>query len=90
MVYNKISLCSMEIFILVSVTFDRYVAIIKPLHCMVIVNRQKCNMLIVLAWAVSSVNKDKEMAVLYSVIAPKLNLLICTLRNVEMKIAMRK
>ena len=46
-------LAGVEIFILVSVAFDCYIAIIKPLHCMVIMNRQKCSMLIVLAWAVS-------------------------------------
>ena len=37
-----------------------------------------------------SENKDKEMSVLYTVIAPMWNLLIYTLRNVEMKITMRK
>ncbi|XP_074084017.1 olfactory receptor 4P4-like [Macrotis lagotis] len=39
-----------EMFILVLMAFDRYVAICKPLHYMIIVNRQRCNMLIVLAW----------------------------------------
>ncbi|KAB0363796.1 hypothetical protein FD754_007952 [Muntiacus muntjak] len=46
-------LAGVEIFILVSMAFDRYVAIVKPLHYMVIMNRQRCNMLIVLAWVVS-------------------------------------
>ena len=46
-------LAGVEIFILVSMAFDCYIAIIKPLHCMVIMNRQKYNMLIVLPWAVS-------------------------------------
>ncbi|XP_007526434.2 olfactory receptor 4P4-like [Erinaceus europaeus] len=45
-------LAGVEIFILVSMAFDRYVAIVKPLHYMVIMNRQRCTMLIVLAWAV--------------------------------------
>ncbi|XP_001373039.3 olfactory receptor 4P4-like [Monodelphis domestica] len=42
-----------EMFILVSMAFDRYVAICKPLHYMIIVNRQRCNMLILLAWVVA-------------------------------------
>ena len=46
-------LAGVEIFILVSMAFDRYVAIVKPLHYMVIMNRQRCDMLIVLAWVFS-------------------------------------
>ncbi|XP_074084026.1 olfactory receptor 4P4-like [Macrotis lagotis] len=42
-----------EIFILVLMAFDRYVAICKPLHYMIIVNRKRCNMLILLAWVVA-------------------------------------
>ncbi|XP_074084015.1 olfactory receptor 4P4-like [Macrotis lagotis] len=42
-----------EMFILVIMAFDRYVAICKPLHYMIIVNRQRCNMLILLAWLVA-------------------------------------
>ncbi|XP_043783413.1 olfactory receptor 4P4-like [Cervus elaphus] len=45
-------LAGVELFILVSMAFDRYVAIVKPLHYMVIMNRQRCNMLIILAWVV--------------------------------------
>ncbi|KAM9767669.1 olfactory receptor 4P4-like [Dama dama] len=45
-------LAGVELFILVSMAFDRYVAIVKPLHYMVIMNRQRCDMLIVLAWVV--------------------------------------
>lgn len=41
-----------EIFILVCMALDRYVAIVKPLHYMVIMNRQRCHMLIAMAWLV--------------------------------------
>ncbi|XP_076987236.1 olfactory receptor 4P4-like [Tamandua tetradactyla] len=41
---------SAEILILVSMAFDRYVAIVKPLHYMVIMNRERCNKLIAVAW----------------------------------------
>ncbi|XP_072476735.1 olfactory receptor 4P4-like [Notamacropus eugenii] len=42
-----------EMFILVSMAFDRYIAICKPLHYRVIVNQHRCNMLILTAWAVA-------------------------------------
>lgn len=45
-------LAGVEICILVSMAFDRYVAIVKPLHYVAIMSRQRCNMLVVLAWAV--------------------------------------
>ncbi|XP_037695485.1 olfactory receptor 4P4-like [Choloepus didactylus] len=45
-------LAGVEIFILVSMAFDRYIAIVKPLHYTVIMNRQRCNMLIMVAWGV--------------------------------------
>ncbi|KAG5194822.1 olfactory receptor 4P4-like [Ovis aries] len=44
-------LAGVEIFILMFMAFDRYIAIVKPLHYMVIMNRQRCDMLMVLAWA---------------------------------------
>ncbi|KAM4845659.1 olfactory receptor 4P4-like [Thomomys bottae] len=43
-------LAGVEIFILVCMAFDRYVAIVKPLHYMLIMNRKRCHMLIVVAW----------------------------------------
>ncbi|XP_074084039.1 olfactory receptor 4P4-like [Macrotis lagotis] len=46
-------LAGVEIFILVSMAFDRYVAICKPLHYSTIVNRQRCKMLILVAWVLA-------------------------------------
>ncbi|XP_042532575.1 olfactory receptor 4P4-like [Dipodomys spectabilis] len=43
-------LAGVEIFILVCMAFDRYVAIVKPLHYMMIMNRKRCHMLIAMAW----------------------------------------
>ncbi|XP_027715026.1 olfactory receptor 4P4-like [Vombatus ursinus] len=42
-----------EMFILVSMAFDRYIAICKPLHYLIIVNRKRCNLFILLAWVVA-------------------------------------
>ncbi|KAM5224024.1 uncharacterized protein RBU33_001886 [Hipposideros larvatus] len=36
-----------EIFILTGMAYDRYVAICKPLHYAIIMNKQKCNMIII-------------------------------------------
>ncbi|EFB28659.1 hypothetical protein PANDA_021558, partial [Ailuropoda melanoleuca] len=45
-------LAAVEIFILVSMAVDRYVAIVKPLHYMLIMNRRECNVLVFVAWGV--------------------------------------
>jgi len=37
-----------EIFILVAMAYDCYAAICRPLHCMVIMNRQVCYVLVML------------------------------------------
>ncbi|XP_047372102.1 olfactory receptor 4P4-like [Sciurus carolinensis] len=41
---------SIEIFIITTMAFDCYVAICRPLHYMMIINRTKCNFLILAAW----------------------------------------
>ncbi|XP_006157963.1 olfactory receptor 4P4-like [Tupaia chinensis] len=45
-----------EIFIITAMAFDRYVAICKPLHYMIIMNRTRCNLLVLAAWAGGAVH----------------------------------
>ncbi|XP_044116217.1 olfactory receptor 4P4-like [Neovison vison] len=42
---------SIEVFILTVMAFDRYVAICKPLHYVIIMDRTRCHLLVLAAWA---------------------------------------
>nr|XP_008542897.1 PREDICTED: olfactory receptor 4C16-like [Equus przewalskii] len=46
----------LEIFILILMALDRYVAICKPLHYMTIMSRQVCGALVIVAWVGSCVH----------------------------------
>ncbi|KAM6157743.1 olfactory receptor 4C16-like [Rhynchocyon petersi] len=46
----------LEIFILILMAVDRYVAICKPLHYMTIMNRRVCSVLVAVAWVGSCVH----------------------------------
>ncbi|XP_038620969.1 olfactory receptor 4P4-like [Tachyglossus aculeatus] len=41
---------SIEVFILVGMAYDRYVAICKPLCYMIVMNQQRCNTLVAICW----------------------------------------
>ncbi|XP_055993293.1 olfactory receptor 4P4-like [Sorex fumeus] len=45
-----------EIFILTVMAYDRYVAICKPLHYMLIMNRTRCNLLVLTTWVGAAVH----------------------------------
>nr|XP_005898884.1 PREDICTED: olfactory receptor 4S2-like [Bos mutus] len=108
-----------EIFILVAMAYDCYVAICRPLHYMVIMNRQvyyvldslikgHCKALstcgshitmvfmfflsLIFTYAPTAdyVRNHKVFALFYTIIAPMFNPFIYTLRNTDMKNAMRK
>ncbi|XP_055994428.1 olfactory receptor 4P4-like [Sorex fumeus] len=49
-VFSSHFLGGIEIFILTAMAFDRYVAICKPLHYMIIMSRTRCNALVLASW----------------------------------------
>nr|XP_012643272.1 olfactory receptor 4A5-like [Microcebus murinus] len=55
-----------EIFLLVSMAYDRYVAICKPLHYLTIMNRRVCILLLVVAWVGGFLHSVLQIVVVYS------------------------
>ncbi|KAM8970838.1 olfactory receptor 4P4-like [Sarcophilus harrisii] len=53
-----------EVFILTAMALDRYVAICKPLHYMVIMSRKKCNLLVFVAWAGGAAHSFPQLSMI--------------------------
>ncbi|XP_020008999.2 olfactory receptor 4P4-like [Castor canadensis] len=53
-----------EIFIITAMAYDRYVAICKPLHYLVIMNRTKCNLLVLAAWVGGSAHSFPQLCMI--------------------------
>lgn len=51
-----------EMVLLVSMAYDRYVAIYKPLHYMIIMNRSVCTSLVIIFWAVGLVHTLNQLS----------------------------
>ncbi|XP_007954984.1 olfactory receptor 4C11-like [Orycteropus afer afer] len=50
-----------EIFVLILMSFDRYVAICKPLQYNTIMSQRVCNMLVILAWVGSCIHSSAQI-----------------------------
>ncbi|XP_064145392.1 olfactory receptor 4A5-like [Loxodonta africana] len=57
---------SAEVFLLVAMAYDRYVAICKPLHYLTIMNRQVCILLLVVAWVGGFLHSVVQLLFVYS------------------------
>uniref|UniRef100_H0XPK6 Olfactory receptor n=1 Tax=Otolemur garnettii TaxID=30611 RepID=H0XPK6_OTOGA len=55
-----------EVFLLVVMAYDRYVAICKPLHYLTIMKREVCILLLVVAWAGGFVHSGVQIVFMYS------------------------
>ncbi|XP_045681497.1 olfactory receptor 4A5-like [Phyllostomus hastatus] len=55
-----------EVFLLVAMAYDRYVAICKPLHYITIMNRQICIVLLVVVWAGGFVHSLIQLLFVYN------------------------
>ncbi|XP_007955017.2 olfactory receptor 4C11-like [Orycteropus afer afer] len=52
----------MEIFVLILMAFDRYVAICKPLQYTTIMSQHICSMMVILAWVGSGIHSSAQMS----------------------------
>ncbi|XP_059244218.1 olfactory receptor 4P4-like [Mustela nigripes] len=50
-----------EIFILTAMAFDRYAAICKPLHYVIIMDRRRCHLLVLAAWAGAALHSFPQL-----------------------------
>ncbi|XP_069326004.1 olfactory receptor 4A5-like [Eulemur rufifrons] len=55
-----------EVFLLVAMAYDRYVAICKPLHYLTIMNQRVCVLLLVVAWVGGFLHSVVQIVVVYS------------------------
>ncbi|XP_028372739.1 olfactory receptor 4A5-like [Phyllostomus discolor] len=55
-----------EVFLLVAMAYDRYVAICKPLHYITIINRQVCILLLMVSWAGGFVHSLIQLLFVYN------------------------
>ncbi|KAB1272688.1 Olfactory receptor 4A5 [Camelus dromedarius] len=55
-----------EVFLLVVMAYDRYVAICKPLHYLTIMNRQVCILLLVVAWVGGFLHSVVQLLFVYN------------------------
>ncbi|XP_010608840.1 olfactory receptor 4K5 [Fukomys damarensis] len=51
-----------EMVLLVSMAYDRYVAICKPLYYLMIMNRRTCTLLVIISWAVGLVHTLSQLS----------------------------
>ncbi|XP_059690888.1 olfactory receptor 14A16-like, partial [Gavia stellata] len=79
-------LMSAEFFLLTVMSYDRYIAICKPLHYGTLLGSTACAKIATAAWG----TLDSVMAMLYSVVTPALNPLIYSMRNRDLKDAIKK
>ncbi|XP_052037303.1 olfactory receptor 4A16-like [Apodemus sylvaticus] len=55
-----------EVFLLMVMAYDRYVAICKPLHYLIIMNRQACFLLLVVSWAGGLAHSVAQLLFVYN------------------------
>ncbi|XP_008692293.1 olfactory receptor 4P4-like [Ursus americanus] len=53
-----------EIFILTVMAFDRYAAICRPLHYLLIMNRTRCHLLVLAAWAGGAIHSFSQFSMI--------------------------